>query len=67
MAMMFKNQTHYIKCTQKFWNNSPMLKYLCHNAIFENKDVLSHFKDHLSRLLANSVDDFIKVKEWENE
>ena len=50
-----------------FWNNTPMLKYLCHITIYKNKDVLGHFKDELPKILANSVDDFIKVKEWENE
>ena len=50
-----------------YWRNVPMLKYLCHVAINKNKDVLSHFKDELPPILANSVDDFIKVKKWEYE
>ena len=51
----------------KFWNNAPMLKYLCHDAIYKNREVLSHFKEQLPPILANSVDDFIKVKIWDYE
>lgn len=55
------------KMHPKFWNNTPMLKYLCHNAIYENKDKLPHYKVNLPQILANSVDEFIQVKDWENE
>ena len=54
------------KMHPKFWNDTPMLKFLCHNVIYENRDVLPHFKDQLPKILAESVDNFIKVKEWEN-
>ena len=47
--------------------NAPMLKYLCHNAIYKHRDVLFHFKDELPTILANSVHDFIKIKDWDNE
>ena len=48
----------------QYWKNVPMLKYMCHYTIYNNRDVLSHYKEHLPRLLSKSVDDFIKVKEW---
>ena len=55
------------KVHPKFWNNAPMLKYLCHTAIYKHRDVLPHFKDELPTILANSVNDFIKIKDWDNE
>ena len=55
------------KMHPKFWNNTPMLKYLCHVAIYKNRNKLSHFKEKLPKVLANSVDDFIRVKDWDNE
>ena len=48
----------------KRWKNTPMLKYLCHMTIFENRKMLINFKDHLPKPLANGVYDFIKVQEW---
>ena len=55
------------KMHPNLWNNAPMLKYLCHDAIYKNREVLSHFQEQLPKILANSVDDFIKVRDWENE
>ena len=42
-----------------------MLKYLCHNAIYDNREILSHYKEQFPEILAKSVDDFIKVKDWD--
>ena len=50
-----------------FWNNTPMLKYLCHITVYKNRDKLSHFKEVLPKILANSIDDFIIVQDWDNE
>ena len=55
------------KIHPKFWNNTPTLKYLCHNAIYKHRNELAHFKDKLPKILANSVDDFIKTKKWMGE
>ena len=55
------------KVHPKFWNNAPMLKYLCHNAIYKHRDELAHFKNDLPKFLANSVADFIKTKDWMDE
>ena len=50
----------------KFWNNAPALKYLCHVAILKNRDMLRHFKEQLPTSLATSVENFIKIKDWES-
>ncbi|CAL4150038.1 unnamed protein product, partial [Meganyctiphanes norvegica] len=39
------------KMHPKFWNNAPMLKFLCHNAIYNNREKLSHFKEELPQIL----------------
>ena len=51
----------------KHGKNAPMLKYLCHLSIYNNKEMLIHFKEILPKLLSNSVEEFIAVKEWEQE
>ena len=55
------------KVHPKFWNNVPMLKYLCHIAIYNHRDELSHFKNELPKSLVKSVDDFIIIRDWMNE
>ena len=55
------------KMHPKAWTNPPMLKYLCHLHVYDHKDTLGHYKDVLPTIIAKSVDEFIIVKEWENE
>ena len=52
----------YDKYTKMFYRNAPMLKYLCHQAIYEYKDSI-YYKSLLPKILAESIDDFIKTKE----
>ena len=51
----------------KDWKNAPMLIYLCHLSIYNNKEMLIHFKRILPKLLANSVEEFIAIKKWQQE
>ena len=53
----------YDNYSNMFGTNVPMLKYLCHEAIYENKDELCEYKFQLPNILVNSIDDFIRTKE----
>ena len=47
--------------------STPLLTELCLTVIYKNKKILGNFKTTLPKILANSVDEFIKLKEWEKE
>ena len=51
------------KFSRMFLNRVPMLKYICHEIIYKNKDQLWEYKVLLPEILKNSVDDFINTKE----
>ena len=36
-------------------------------SIYNNKEMLIHFKKILPKLLANSVEEFIAIKKWQQE
>ncbi|CAL4104759.1 unnamed protein product [Meganyctiphanes norvegica] len=46
------------------WKNVPMLKFLTHITINNHKDKLLNYKEQLPKVLASSVEEFIKIKEW---
>ena len=52
------------KIPLRLLNNVPMLKYLCHLAIYNNKNKLSHYEQQLPNYLALSVREFIILQEW---
>ncbi|KAG7177512.1 hypothetical protein Hamer_G025157 [Homarus americanus] len=47
----------------KAWNNVPMLKFLCHMAVYDHKDTLTHYPYNLPRPVAASVEEFIRTRE----
>jgi len=44
-------------------SHTPMLKFLTHQAVYDNQDHLSHYPEVLPSLLTESVTDFIQVQE----
>ena len=58
-------QSYFRTRPRKCWRDTPTLKFLCHSTIYKPRDVLSHFKEHLPKLLSGSVENFIKLKDWE--
>ena len=59
------DHSYYI--SPKIRRNVPSLKFLCHEHIYKNQEILSHFKYVLPQVLANSVIDSIKCKKWVEE
>ncbi|XP_068226098.1 uncharacterized protein [Palaemon carinicauda] len=53
----------YNACSRMFLKNTPMLKYLCHMSIYENRIKLEPHLSTLPKILKKSVDEFIKFKE----
>ena len=51
-----ENEDEYIR-------NAPPLKYLCHQSIYDNMRLLSGYRSVLPKILADSIDDFIKMRE----
>lgn len=45
------------------WHNPSSLLFLCHEAFRHNKHRLAHYADVLPKRVADSLDEFIKVKE----
>ena len=45
------------------WHNPPNLLSLCHKAVRDNQHCLAHYPDVLPKLLTNSLNDYIRVKE----
>ena len=41
----------------------PMLKYLCHEVVYQNRNTLRGYKTLLPKILIQSIDDFIRDKE----
>ena len=44
-------QSYFRSVPRKCWTDTPTLNFLCHSMIYNNRDVLSHFKEHLPKLL----------------
>ncbi|XP_064079961.1 uncharacterized protein LOC135197002 [Macrobrachium nipponense] len=44
------------------WRSVPMLKFLCHMAVYEKKEELQNYLELLPRPLGNSVKEFLKVR-----
>ena len=59
------DHSYYI--SPKIRRNVPMLKFLCHEHIYENQEILSHFKYELPQVLVNRVNEMIKCKKWDEE
>ena len=47
----------------KWLSNAPMLKYLCHQAIVDNKDRLQHYPQVLPKILVESIEEFIMLRD----
>ena len=62
-GIIIEEQTEYDSCGRMFWNNAPMLKYLCHQVVYENQTKLKHYSQVLPKLLTDSIDDFIRTKD----
>ena len=58
---------HSYHISPKFRRNVPLLKFLCHEHIYENQEILSHFKYKLPQVLVTSVNEMIKCKKWVEE
>ncbi|CAL4220396.1 unnamed protein product [Meganyctiphanes norvegica] len=55
--------TQFDSAPQRLWNNAPMLKFLTHQSVHDNREDLSHYPEVLPTLLSDSVTDFIQVQE----
>lgn len=62
-GLSFEEQTEYDRTPSRLWHNPPMLKYLCHKIIYEEKEDLKHYGQVLPKILKESVDDFIKTRD----
>ena len=60
---VFAEKGVYDSCSRMFHNTAPMLKYLCHKSIYDNIDALREYRTQLPKILADSVQDFIKTEE----
>ena len=58
-----EEDTDYDKFSRMMWKTAPMLKYLCHEAIYQNREPLQGYSFLLPKILTESIDDFIKTKE----
>ncbi|XP_071550327.1 uncharacterized protein [Panulirus ornatus] len=58
-----EGQNEYDRSPVSAWHKPPMLKFLCHLAIKDNQDRLHHYKQILPKLLVDSVDEFIHIRE----
>lgn len=56
-------QTEHDHTPVAAWHNAPMLKFLCHLAIFDNKDKLQHYQQVLPKVLKDSVHEFIIIRD----
>lgn len=52
---------------EMFWNNVPRLKYICYEAIYQKQQQLQSYLLLLPKILANSIDEFIRLKEAQED
>ena len=57
------NYYYYDKFSNLLLKKVPMLKYICHEAIYQNRDVLYEYKILLPKILRESVLEFINTKD----
>ena len=62
-GIIIEEQTEYDSCERMFWKNAPMLKYLCHQVVYENQTELKHYSQVLPKVLTDSIIDFIRTKD----
>nr|BDT63582.1 MAG: hypothetical protein [Pasiphaea japonica whispovirus] len=53
----------YLWNTKYMYNHAPRLKFLCHGAIYKNKNKLQHYSSTLPDILKQSVDEYITFNE----
>lgn len=58
-----EKEEEYNNCSRWFLKNAPPLKYLCHKNIYENVQMLPEYRLVLPKILADSIDEFIKMEE----
>ena len=58
-----QEHTEFDLYSRMFWTQVPMLKYLCHLAIYDNKYRLQTHLPMLPKLLQDSLEDFIKFQD----
>ncbi|XP_042893996.1 uncharacterized protein LOC122267876 isoform X2 [Penaeus japonicus] len=46
----------------KLWHSIPMLKFLCHMAVYKNKEELKHYPQVLPKPVVDCIDEFIKLR-----
>ena len=58
----------YDTVRRRFWKNPPLLQYLCHEAVYENQNLLNkYYPQVLPKLLVKSVTDFMKIKKAQQD
>lgn len=63
-GLSVQEQSEYDRAPACRWESVPMLKYLCHVEISDSKNNLARvYKDYLPKMLIESVDEFIKLRE----
>ena len=60
---IYVTEIYYDKFSRMFWKNVPMLKYLCHEAVYRNREKLRGDIPLLPNILRNSIEDYIKTEE----
>ena len=58
-----EDNTLHNKFARMMLRNVPMLKYLCHETIYDNRDVLRGYRSLLPNILIESLDDFIRTRD----
>ena len=58
-----EEQHEYDLFSRMLWNNPPPLKYLCHEAVYLNKELYDYYPNLLPKILSESVTEFIKTEE----
>ncbi|XP_045586244.2 uncharacterized protein [Procambarus clarkii] len=58
-----EGRTPYDRCSVASWHNAPTLKFLCHLTVSDNKHQLRHYPDVLPKVLTDSLNEFIGIKD----
>lgn len=62
-----EEQTEYDCHAARMWQSVPLLKYLCHLAIYKHKECLQPvYTEVLPKALIGSVEEFLKLQETKN-
>lgn len=58
-----EEQTEYDRTPVSCWHNPPALKFLCHLSVYYNLPRLQHYHQVLPKLLIDSVQEFVRIRQ----